>query len=311
MNIDIRHLRYFQAVADERSFTRGAERLNMAQPPLSKRIQELEAEIGASLFERGQRPLRLTPLGLILHEQAGLVIESMERLQAVIRQATEKPRTRFTIGMVPSTLFVRLPQIVARFRERFPSIELRLAELDSGEQARALIDGRIDVGFDRIVVDDPLLRHEVMREEKLVAALPAGDPWLDQRAPVRLGDLARRPVLLYPKGPHPSYADHVLAVFRRHDVVPTSLLEVRELQTALVMVAAGAGICIVPDTVTRAVRPDIGFVDLAEEASVPLLIRFRKHDRSPALRSLLQVYEELHREWGMPFPAPLSSEQFP
>lgn len=308
MNIDIRHLRYFRAVADARSFTRGAERLGMAQPPLSRRIQELEAEIGAPLFERGQRPLRLTPIGQMLHEQSSLVMESMERLQAVVRQATERPRTRFTIGMVPSTLYARFPQIVSRFRETMPAIELRLAELDSAEQVKALIDGRIDVGFDRIVIDDPLLRHEIMREEPLVAALPSGDPVLAEGRPMSLLELASRPLLLFPSRPRPSYADHVLAIFRDHRVFPSSVVEVRELQTALVMVAAGSGICIVPETVTRATRPDIGFAPLAEAATVPLLIRFRRHDRSPAFQTLLRVYEDLHREWGWAFPAALSAD---
>jgi LysR family transcriptional regulator, benzoate and cis,cis-muconate-responsive activator of ben and cat genes len=308
MNIDIRHLRYFRAVADERSFTRGAERLRMAQPPLSRRIQELEAEIGAPLFERGQRPLRLTPIGQLLHEQSSLVLESMERLQAMLRQATERPRTRFTIGMVPSTLYARFPQIVSRFRDEMPTIELRLAELDSAEQAKALIDARIDVGFDRIIVDDPLLRHEIMREEPLVVALPSGDPILSEGRPASLAELADRPLLLYPSRPRPSYADHVLGIFRAHGVMPASVVEVRELQTALVMVAAGSGTCIVPETVARAARPDIGFAPLAETATVPLLIRFRRHDRSPGFRGLLKVYEDLHREWGWPFPAALAAD---
>jgi LysR family transcriptional regulator, benzoate and cis,cis-muconate-responsive activator of ben and cat genes len=307
MNIDIRHLRYFRAVADERSFTRGAERLGMAQPPLSRRIQELEAEIGAPLFERGQRPLRLTPIGQLLHEQSSLVLESMERLQAIVRQATERPRTRFTIGMVPSTIYARFPQIMSRFREAMPAIELRLAELDSAEQVKALIDGRIDVGFDRIIVDDPLLRHEIMREEPLVVALPSGDPLLADGLPVPLAALAQRPLLLFPSRPRPSYADHVLATFRDRRIRPFSVVEVRELQTALVMVAANSGTCIVPETVSRASRPDIVFAPLAEAATVPLLIRFRRHDRSTAFQTLLRVYEDLHREWGWPFPAALTS----
>jgi LysR family transcriptional regulator, benzoate and cis,cis-muconate-responsive activator of ben and cat genes len=232
----------------------------------------------------------------------------MERLQAMLRQATERPRTRFTIGMVPSALNARFPQIVSRFREELPDVELRLAELDSAEQAKALVDGRIDVGFDRIVVDDPLLRHEIMREEPLVVALPAGDPLLAGGRAIPLADLADRPLLLFPSRPRPSYADHVLATFREHRIVPTSIVEVRELQTALVMVAAGSGICVVPETVTRAARPDIGFAPLAEAATIPLLIRFRRHDRSPAFRALLKVYEALHREWGWPFPAALAAD---
>jgi LysR family transcriptional regulator, benzoate and cis,cis-muconate-responsive activator of ben and cat genes len=310
MNIDIRHLRYFQAVADTRSFTRGAERLNMAQPPLSRRIQELEAEIGARLFERAERPLRLTPVGHVLHEQAGLVVEAMERLQAVVRQATERPRPRFAIGMVPSTLYVRFPEIVARFRRDHPDIELRLAELHSAEQARALVDGRLDLGFDRIAIEDPLIAHAVMREETLWAALPEGDPLLAGGGAVTLGDLAERPLLLYPRHPRPSYADHVLRAFRDHGVVPRAVVELRELQTALVMVAAGEGTCLVPDTVTLAGRPGIGYAPLVEDLRVPLLIRFRRHDRSPALRAFMQVYADLHREWGWAFPAALTSGVF-
>ncbi|WP_245653764.1 LysR family transcriptional regulator [Novosphingobium rosa] len=306
MNIDIRHLRYFRAVAEERSFTRAAERLHMAQPPLSRRIQELEAEIGALLFEREQRPLRLTAIGQLLYEQASMVTEAMERLQAVVHQATRRPRTRFTIGMVPSTLYVRFPQIVARFRERHPEIDLRLAEMDSAEQASALVDGRLDLGFDRIAIEDPLIRHDVMREEPLWVALPESDPLLAEGRAVALAELAPRPQLLYPKRPRPGYADHVLKAFRERDLTPQSITELRELQTALVMVAAGGGVCIVPDTVRLAGRPGVGFAPLVEDLRVPLLIRFRKHDRSPALRAFMEVYAELHREWGWPFPDALA-----
>ncbi|PZU08062.1 MAG: LysR family transcriptional regulator [Sphingomonas sp.] len=305
--MDIRQLRYFRAVADERSFTRAAERLNMAQPPLSKRIQELEGEIGAPLFERAKRPLKLTLIGSLLHEHACLVMDAMDRLQAEVRQATQRPRMRFTMGLVPSTLYVRFPDVVARFRECVPQIELRLAEMDSGEQVRALIDGRIDIGFDRIMLEDPLLHHEVMREENLVVALPADDPLIREERALSLAELATRPLILYPGRPRPSYADHVLAIYRQQGLFPASVLEVRELQTALVMVASGAGICMVPDSVTRSARPDISFAPLAEEATVPLFIRFRKHDRSPAFQALMRIYEELYREWGWDFPSGLSA----
>jgi DNA-binding transcriptional LysR family regulator len=212
--------------------------------------------------------------------------------------------------MVPSTLYARFPQIVARFRARFPEIELRLAELDSAEQVRALVEGRIDLGFDRIAIDDPLIRHEVMREEPLWAALPEGDPLLESGRKVALNELASRPLLLFPKRPRPGYPDHVLKAFRAAGAVPASVIELRELQTALVMAASGAGICIVPDAVTLATRPGIGFAPLVEDLRVPLLIRFRKHDQSPTLRALMGVYEELHREWGWPFPETLAVEGF-
>lgn len=307
MNIDIRQLRYFQAVADERSFTRGAARLNMAQPPLSRRIQELEAEIGAPLFERDRRPLRLTPVGQILYEQASLVTEAMERLKAAMHGATAKPRTRFVMGLVPSTLYARFPEIMHRFRLRAPDIDLRLAEMDTSEQIAALADGRIDVGFDRIVAADAGLRHEKLRDERLVVAMPADDPLLLDGKPLPLSVLASRPLLLYPRKPRPSYADIVLQAVRAHAVSAVSVIEVRELQTALVMVASGAGYCIVPESVRRLARPDIGFAPILEPLFVPLLIRFRRHDTSPALRLFIAVYTELYAEWGWPLPTTLTA----
>lgn len=302
MNIDIRQLRYFRAVADERSFTRGAERLNMAQPPLSRRIQELEIEIGATLFERERRPLRLTPTGQVLYEQAGQVMEAMERLQSALRHTAAKPRQRFVIGLVPSTLYARFPQIVSRFRERAPDLDLGLADMDTVEQIRALADGRIDVGFDRIAVDGPTLHHEVLREEPLVAVLPADDPLLLVPGPIALADLARRPLLLFPRRPRPSYADLVLDAFRAHGALPQSVIEIRELQTALVMVASGAGCCIVPESVQRMARTDIAFVPILEKVSAPLLMRFRHADTSFGLRLLRQIYGEIYAEWDAPPP---------
>lgn len=303
MNIDIRQLRYFLAVAGERSFTRGAERLHMAQPPLSRRIQELEAEIGTPLFERDKRPLRLTAAGQALYEQASMVMDAMDRLKARMGDITAAPRTRFTIGLVPSVLYARFPDVVGEFRRRCPHVELALAEMDSAEQVRALGDGRIDVGFDRILIDDPQLRHAVMRDEAMIAAVPADDPWLEDGDPIALARLAERPLLIYPRYPRPSYADLVLKAFDTHGARPKSVIEVRELQTALVMVAARTGCCIVPESVRRLARPDIGFLSIAEPVSVPFVIRTRRYDRSPLLGALLETYAELFPLWGWALPS--------
>jgi len=298
MNIDIRQLRYFLAVAEERSFTRGAERLNMAQPPLSRRIQDLEAAIGAPLFERERRPLRLTSAGRVLYEQATQVIEAMDRLKARMSGLVATPRRRFTLGLVPSVLYARFPEVLAALRTRLPDVELNLAEMDSAEQVRALADGRIDVGFDRIVIDDPQIRHALMREEALAVALPADDPALAADMPLTLAEIAERPLLVYPRNPRPSYADLVLRAFEVHGAHPANVIEVRELQTALVMVAARSGCCIVPESVRRLARPDIGFVAVAEPVRVPLILRARRHDVSPLFLTMLETYDALYRDWG-------------
>ncbi|WP_336961502.1 LysR family transcriptional regulator [Sphingobium aquiterrae] len=305
MNIDIRQLRYFLAVADERSFTRGAERLNMAQPPLSKRIQELEAALGVTLFERGSRPLRLTPAGQLLYEQAHMIVRGMQQLQATMHRFVETRAPRFVFGLVPSTLYARLPEVIGRFRQIAPELDIGLSEMDSQEQMAALLDGRIDIGFDRVVIEEPSIQHIVARDEPLVVAVAKGHAFAQTGRPVDLAALCQLPLILYPREPRPSFADLVLSAFHARGLVPERVQEVRELQTALVMVAADLGVCIVPQSVRRHGRSDIAFLDIGETVMVPLIMRFRKHDGSVELRQLLALYVSLYREWGWPLSAGL------
>jgi DNA-binding transcriptional LysR family regulator len=301
--MDTRQLRYFLAVASERSFTRGAARLHMAQPPLSRRIQELEAELGAQLFDRESRPLKLTDAGQVLLEEAILVVERMDQLRATMKRFIAARKPRFTIGLVPSTIYARFPEVLRHFREVAPEIDLSLAEMATPEQVAALHDGRIDVGFDRIFVAEPGLRHEVLRYEPMVAALPSMHPRFADSRPLGLAEAAHMPLIVYPRAPRPSYADQVLDLFRQRELAPSQIREVRELQTALIMVASGAGLCIVPESVRRLSRAEVDFLPLLEEATSPMVMRFRKQDSSEGLRILLKVLKTLYSEWGWPVPA--------
>ncbi|PZU64831.1 LysR family transcriptional regulator [Sphingobium sp.] len=291
MAIDIRQLRYFLAVAAERSFTQGARRLNMAQAPLSKRIQELEHELSLQLFERDSRPISLTPAGHLFREEALRVVRGLDQLQATMRRFAASERPRFVIGLVPSTLYGRLPEIIASLREEADGFDVALAEMESLEQMAALKEGRIDVGFDRIVIDDPLIVHMILREEPLVVALPRGHGLLKEGSSIGLADVAMLPLIVYPGIPRPSYADLTLSLFQSHDLMPPSIIEVRELQTALVMVASGAGACIVPESVRQLARSDIGYAPLEGVATAPFLLRRRAGDIPDLLQKLLRLYD--------------------
>ena len=292
MTIDIRQLRYFLAVAAERSFTQGARRLNMAQAPLSKRIQELEEELSVQLFDRESRPISLTPAGRLLQEEALRVVRGLDQLHATMRRFIAAERPRFVIGLVPSTLYGRLPEIIARLREEMLGVDIVLAEMDSLDQVAALKDGRIDVGFDRIIVDDPLIVHMILREEPLVAALPDGHELLIRGSGVGLAEISALPLIIYPGTPRPSYADLTLSLFQKRDLTPACIIEVLELQTALVMVASGAGACLVPESVRRLARSDIGYVAIDDIVTAPFLLRRRKGDVPDALQSLLSHYDD-------------------
>lgn len=169
----IRHLRYFVTVARERNFTRAAEKLHIAQPPLSRQIQQLEEEVGMVLLDRDSRPLRLTEAGRLLYEHVAQVLERFDDLRTMMRRFREAERPRFVIGFVASTSPAALPHLTRRSRAETPGVDVSLVEMVSLEQIVALKDGRIDVGFGRIRFDDPAVRRDVLREERLVVGSAA------------------------------------------------------------------------------------------------------------------------------------------
>ena len=284
--MELRHLRYFEAVARERSFSRAAERLHIAQPPLSRQIRQLEDELGAQLIDRQARPLQLTPAGRFFYEQVVQLLGRVKEAAEATRRIAEGERTWFGIGFVPSTLYGFLPDLIRRFRSGLQGVEVGLSELTTLQQAEGLKAGRIDVGFGRLVLDDPALHGEVVLQEALVAALPSRHKLLGQ-ARVSLARLADEPLVLYPARPRPSYADHVLEIFRTRSLSPTVAFEANEMQTAIGLVAAGAGVALVPESVQRLHRDDVSYRPLSDAGvSSPVIMNCRADDRSPLLARL-------------------------
>ena len=302
--MELRHLRYFVAVARERNFTRAAKGLRIAQPPLSRQIQQLEEDLGVVLIERGSRPVRLTDAGRLLYEQAMQVLERVEEIRAMTRRIHEAEQPRFSIGFVASTLYGYLPEVIRRYRAARPAVELVLIELTTLEQIAALKEGRIDVGFGRIPFDDAAIERTLLRNEKLSAALPRTHALAARTGRLRLDELAGDPLVVYPKAPRPSYADQVLALFRERGLKPPVVHEVRELQTALGLVAAEAGVCLVPASVERLRRDNIVYRPLGEEGAVsPIIMSTRKGDRSPEIGRVLRLVKEIYRKEGIAFGA--------
>ncbi len=289
-------------VARERNFTRAAEILRIAQPPLSRQIQQLEDELGVVLFERGSRPIRLTDAGRLLYEQAMQVLDRVEEIKVMARRIHVAEQPRFSIGFVASTLYGYLPEVIRRYRAARPDVDLALHELTTLEQISALKEGRIDVGYGRIQFDDPAVERILLRNERLVAALPSAHPLSMRRGPLRLEDLAAEPLVVYPRAPRPSYADQVLALFRKRDLKPPAVYEVREFQTALGLVAAETGVCLVPASVERLRRDNVVYRPLEEADAVsPIIMSTRKGDESPDIALLLRILRQIYRKEGITF----------
>jgi LysR family transcriptional regulator, benzoate and cis,cis-muconate-responsive activator of ben and cat genes len=293
--MELRQLRYFVAVAEERNFTRAAERLNMTQPPLSRQIQQIEEKVGLPLFERGARPLKLTEAGRVFYAQAKRLLEESDELLPLTRRLAQLAE-RIVIGFVPSTLYGPLPDVIRAFREAAPLIQISLIEMFTIEQLSALKGGRIDVGFGRLRFDEAQLAREVLVEEALIAALPEGHALADTR-PLTLDALSRETLIIYPSTPRPSYADQQLSAFRDHAVEPAAIHEVRELQTALGLVAAQVGVCLVPESVRGLRARGVTYRSLdGAQVSSPIIMSRRLQDQSPTTDLFCSIARELFRK---------------
>ena len=306
--IDLRLLRYFAAVAGEGNFNRAADRLHIAQPPLSRAIQQLEANVGAPLLDRSSRPLRLTDVGRLLYEQALQLLARMEDVETMVKTAATSQQRRLVIGFVASTIYARLPELIREFRKVAENVELVMVENTTLEQIAALKDGRIDVGFGRIRFEDPSVRRIILRNEKMIAAFPIDHPLAHGEGPISIRELADEPQIIYPRAPRPSYADQVLSLFRDHAIEPRVVHEARELQIAIGLVAAQEGIAIVPESVHRARSHDVAFRELVEPATSPIIMSHRPGDRSPELALMASVIARRYSEWGYEVPAALLEE---
>lgn len=294
--MELRHLRYFVAVAEERNFTRAAQRLHIAQPPLSRQIQQLEETLGVQLFERASRPLKLTETGKFFYSHAVQLLAQTSELESMTRRVGNIERS-LSVGFVGSTLYGMLPKIIRRFRDENATVELSLHEMSTMDQIRALKDGRIDVGFGRIRHEDANIRRVILREEKMIVALPVGHPLSLVKPVLALRDLINETLIIFPKAPRPSYADQVLSAFQDRGLAPRKTYEVRELQIALGLVAAGEGISVVPSSVYGLKRDDVSYKELDDPTLVsPIIMSMRALDESRDIREMLELIYRLYEE---------------
>lgn len=300
--MELRHLRYFVAVAEEKSFNKAAERLFISQPPLSRQIKQLEEEIGVTLIDRENRPLKLTEAGEFFYDHAIQILTKSDNLRAMTMRKGNFDSS-LSIGFVSSILYGILPRVIARFREIYPNINIKLYELNSWQQTQALTEGKIDVGFGRLLFEDASIRRLLLREESLVVAVPFGHRLAqEQQASVRLMDLTNENLLLYPTAPRPSFIDYVLELFEARNLKANYFTEVRELHIALGLVAAGEGLTIVPKTLEHMRSQEVAYIPFEDGLlTSPIVMSVRHFDKSKLLKTLLAVTYQIYDEEGFDY----------
>jgi DNA-binding transcriptional LysR family regulator len=290
--MELRHLRYFLAVAEELHFGRAAARIHIAQPPLSQQIQQLEKEIGVKLFARTKRSVRLTEAGRVFRRDVYSVFELLEKGVLKAKAADRGETGRLSIGFIGSATYEVLPAVLRAFRDRYPEVELDLQEIESTEQNQALLDRRINISFARFPRPNPELVFEAICSERLIVALPIRHP-LNSGSEVTLVELAREPFILFPHQPS-AHASHTLQFFANAGCTPSIVQTVGAMHTALGLVAADIGVTIVPSSMRSMLREGIEFRELAPPAPLlEMVIGYRADDTSSLLDHFKSVVYEV------------------
>ncbi len=245
--MELRHLRYFLAVAEELHFTRAAERLGIGQPPLSQQIQSLEREIGTPLFRRLPRGVELTDAGRSFQQDAQAIIDDAERATDRARRVARGELGRIRVGMINSAPFHPfIPRVIREFRRLYPNVALSLQENSTPALAQAIRDDQIDIAFVRpLLGESDGLQVRNLFDEDVVIALPSGHA-LARRQRLPLLSLSLEPFVLFPRAVGSGLYDDIIAVCRKVGFSPRIVQETLQVTSIVNLVAAGLGVSLVP-----------------------------------------------------------------
>ena len=293
MNLELRQLRYFVAVAEELHFGRAALRLHMTQPPLSQTIQALEEQLGAPLFLRSRRAVALTPAGSALLPEARRLLAQSAGLPELVRRAAAGEAGRLALAFVSSADYSVLPPFLRQYRAAYPQVQIALQEATSDLQIDELLHARIDAGLLIPPLPDrarPELDYLKVLSEPLILAAPAGLDALRGGGPVSLAALPPLPLIIFPRPIAPRLHDAILGCFRAAGITPEIGQEAIQMQTIVSLVSAGMGLALVPQSVSKLMRPGVEYRALRDPTpQVETGLAWRRDNPSPVLQGFLEL----------------------
>lgn len=297
--MELRHLRYYVAVAEELSFSRAASRLNISQPPLSRQIRELEEELGIDLFTRTSRSVRLTPAGRAFLPKARTVLhESRSALEEARKWAAGHHET-ITIGFMSAVMLTSFHRFMKPFHEKFPAVSIKLVQMRSDEQLAAILDSRIDAGFVDFGLDlvgDRLRNNKISTDrflhEELCAVVPKEHP-LSRRKQIDLSELKDESFAILERHLFPSHHDLVIAECNRAGFTPKINHFADQIPSVLTYVAAGMAVAISPRLAEASWQHFVSFISIKTRPHINIHMISRENSDAPGLARLRTIMKQI------------------
>jgi DNA-binding transcriptional LysR family regulator len=287
--MELRHLRYFIAVAEELHFSRAAARLHIAQPPLSQQIKQLEAELHTQLLWRTKRRVELTAAGEAFLEEARRTLAQADHAAWVAQSTAAGDTGQVQVGFIESALPRFLPRLLRSFRERHPKVQVVLQGLTSGQQVEALKRAEIQVAVLRPTRAGAQVAFHEIGTEGLLVAMPA-DHRLAELETVPVEELEHEGWVLFPRLLSPGLHDHLVGICRKAGFVPRVVHEAREGRTIVGMVGAGMGVALVAESMRNLGGLEVICRPLAaSDARIPMCVAWRRDERARVVRSFIEI----------------------
>lgn len=291
--MELRHLRYFLAVAEEKSFSRAAERLHVSQPPLSMHVKALEAELGVRLLDRTNRGVTLTPAGQVYLDEIRAVLRRIDQARIKAQHAGQGEVGTLSVGFVSTAGYGILPPALKRFRERFPGVDVQLHELTTDAQIREVRAGRLDLGIGLGPVEEDDLTFETVLRETLVLAAPVRHASIPRSGPVRLKALSNEHFIIPPRDVGPGLYDLIISLCRASGFTPRITQHARQMQTVIGLVASGMGVALVPASVQNLRRAGVQYRALkGATGSVELGLLRARDDEGQIANRFVEVLKD-------------------
>lgn len=292
--MELRHLRYFVAVAEELHFTRAAARLGIGQPPLSQQIQQLEQELGLPLFRRLPRGVALTEAGQSFFDDARAILANVERASAQARRVARGEQGRLRVGMINSAPFHPfVPRVIREFGQRYPDVALAIDENSTPALAAAVLANAADIAFVRPLLGDSTgLVTEPLFDEEVLVALPQGHPLARFRT-LSLWALASENFVLFPRLVGSGLYDEIIAACQRSGFSPHVTQEASQVTSIVNLVAAGLGVSLVPASMQQINSEGVTYRAIAGDApSARMSLVYREGEDSPTVANMVALARE-------------------
>jgi DNA-binding transcriptional LysR family regulator len=295
--MDLRHLRYFVAVAEALSFTKGAERLRLAQPSLTRQIKDLEEEIGVRLLDRTKQKVSLTDEGRSFLMDAKRVLNLAEDIVESVQRLSRREISALNIGYVANLFYDLLPVTLASFQRSYPTVSINLFDMTCGDQFRAIEEGRIDLGFVglREAIQERGFQFRSIASHRVVAALPRDHPVASKPA-VKLKELEPMFFIGMSESSYPGYRGWLTETCQRVGFSPRVLQDADIERTVIQSVAAGLGVALLPEQVRKLPHERVVFRPLKPAVATESCIAWKRGNPSAALQAYVQIVCEVGRD---------------